>query len=167
VALLAEAIQSFFESIDSDGAQIRVRVASVENSVPVDPWFYYAPPSISPRSDVSDLNNRESAICVCIRSKKIHIVEDTKKEANKKGKKTFFAAKEEDNSDDGSLIVYPVIHHYSNQVVYVVCISSNKSKYFSKKQKNTYDMYIKQFALRMSLEHSLVLIKEKVCPEAT
>lgn len=57
---------------------------------------------------------------------------------------------------------YPVIHHYSDLIPYVITVVADKKNYFKIEKKKLYKWIFKHFAMRMGLEHSLLMLKNEV-----
>jgi len=159
IKLLAQAIQAFFETIDKENVNIKLGVASVRNDAIEDEWFYFAPPTYTPRTQPSELRDPTSTLSTCARKKTIVIIEDIKKEIKKTSKsRIFFATINDTEIDEGSIICYPILDE-GGKVIYIISVSANKKDYFQHKKKAIYLNFFEHFALRIRLEHNLLLIK--------
>ena len=67
------------------------------------------------------------------------------------------------DGEDGSQLCYPIIHPATGKVVYVITVAGDKKLCLAEKYLPLYTWLIDHFAMRISLEHSLLLIKEKAC----
>lgn len=159
IALLTEGIYSFFESLDKENVAIKVVVAPLKNNVIEDDWLYCAPTSNPPRTPLSELKHPESALSACLKNKSIVIIEDVQKEALKTKNRNFIITRDDAKTEEGSLVCYPVIHSTTNEVAYILSIYANKKCYFTKQRKPIFENFLQRFALRISLEHSLSLLK--------
>lgn len=168
IALLANGLHAFFDAIDKDGVSFKVTIAVIAANgrkggmpdyKPVD-WLYFYPDSSPPRTTIEELQSPDSAISRCLAKKKIIIVESFEKEAAK-GSDRQFVPRLADEDEEGSLICYPLIHHYTSDIPYVVTVVADKAGYFDSKKKKLYEWIFQHFAVRVCLEHSLVVIKRE------
>lgn len=114
------------------------------------------------RSSIDALNHPNSSILTACRTRKIVVVEDTEIEGAKKdGEDKIYV--DTGSSKEGSLICYPVAHVPTQEVPFVISIHCDQKGYFRKDYTETYELNLQRFALRLSLEYSLLLIKEKIC----
>ena len=158
IALLAEGIHTFFNVIDSKGAEIAVTVCAVEDGEPRD-WVCYYPSSSPPNTEMEKLKGADSALTYCIKSKKMIIIEDLISEAKKDASQRHYVPRDNELDEHGSLICYPIIHTYTGgDVPYVITVVADRRRYFKKGRKRLYNWILKHFAVRMQLEHSLIKI---------
>lgn len=161
IALLGQALYSYFESIDQDHVNLRVGVAALKNCELEDDWLYFAPQTQPPRTPLSTLRHPDSTISACIRKMDIVIVEDTQKESCKERGRNFLAASPEASDEEGSIICYPIIQPATRQVVCVLSAYANKKGYFAIKKKAIYKKVFEHFSLRIRLEDSLWQLKRR------
>lgn len=109
---------------------------------------------------MTTLQSPESTICHCIKSRHIVIVEDVKAEIQKGAGRRYVPGP--DVSSDGSQLCYPMMHHYTDSIPYVIAIAVDRRGYFRPKQRPLYEWIIEHFAVRLGLEQSLLIIKERV-----
>lgn len=160
IALLANGIHAFFDAIDKDGVSFRVSVIALEDGVPSD-YYYYFPNSEPPRTPIEIIKSDESSVSYCIAKKKILIISDLQSEAIKSDNRHYIPSQEEAH-EEGSLLCYPVIHHYSDTVPYAITVVADKKGYFSCEKRKFYNWIFRHFAVRIGLEHSLLILKEGV-----
>ncbi|WP_237059394.1 hypothetical protein [Microbulbifer sediminum] len=149
------ALQVFLESITKN-VNIDVRLVEVKNKLPT-VWYAHAPEERPPETDIEDLQHPDSALMNCVKSSKMIVVPDIKKEAANPGKRKYVLMEEESG---GSAICLPVYHPASKTYPFVITIRADKPNLFSPKRKNFYRWLLSQFAQRIQLEYSLVLLKE-------
>lgn len=159
IAKISEGLHAFFEAIDKRGASFRVGIVVIRDNVPVE-WLYFSPESQPPRTPMSTLQSPESTICRCVESRHIVIVEDVKAEIRKSSGRRYVPGS--DVSSEGSQLCYPVVHHYTDSIPYVIAIAVDRRGYFRQKQRPLYEWIIEHFAVRLGLEQSLSIIKERV-----
>lgn len=159
IALLAEGLHGFFDSIDKSGISFKVTIASIENEKPIG-WLYYAPQSEPPRTPMKVLQRPSSSICKAIKTRNIVVVEDFKAEVAK-GNDSCYVVSEEIEIDEGSLVCYPIFDPRRDDVPYVLTVVADKRKYFLNRKKPIYKWAIQRFAVRMKLEHHLEVLKHK------
>lgn len=115
-------------------------------------------------ASLDDLNKPNSAFSTAFRTKKILVIPDIEKEL--RTKKRYEPLGNHDD-DSGSLICYPVIHKSTREVPFVISIHCDEKNYF--KQDNEfveiYKLTLERFALRLSVEYSLLLLKETICEQ--
>lgn len=157
MALLAENLHAFLDAIDKTGTSFRVGIVTMEDSKPLE-WLYFCPASEPPRTPIEDLRSPQSTICTCVRERQIVIVEDVRREAQKPRSKRRYVAGQ-DGNEEGSQICYPVHHPPTNTIPYVIAVAANRKAYFSVKKKELYVWIMRHFALRLELEHSLLILK--------
>ncbi|MDT8387223.1 MAG: hypothetical protein RQ736_06890 [Thiogranum sp.] len=161
IALLANGLHAFFDSIDNEGVSFKVTIAVVEDNMPVD-WFYFYPDSEPPRTAIESIQDPGSSISYCLERKRLVVIEDCEKEAAK-GEDRHYVPRLADEDEECSLICYPIIHHYTHTIPYVVTVVADKREYFKSSKRQFYTWIFNHFALRIGLEHSLLLIKAQEC----
>lgn len=140
---------------------IRVVLVEIKGNKVVDlPVFF--PEDEPVRTKIKVLNQPESTIMTALKTKKIVIIESTKKEGRKALGRRYVAGDEDDNESDGSLICYPIRHEATNSIPFVLSIHSDEAKVFTKQNSELYKHLLGRFENRISLEYSLMRIKEEV-----
>lgn len=140
---------------------IKVVLARVEDNKVVDMPIFF-PEDEPVRTRVEILNQPESTIMTAVRTKKIVIVESTLKESQKKSGKRYVASEDDDTDFDGSLICFPIRHDLTNSIPFVLSIHSDEAGVFNKEHAELYKHLLGRFENRISLEYSLMKIKEEV-----
>lgn len=157
-------ICSFFNATQTDKkkALIRVTLAIMKNnkieSIPI--WF---PMDEAIKSSVSKLNSTNSAFLTAYRSKRILIISDVKKELQKPEGKRKFAETENEEDNSGSMICYPIKAYNSSVIPFVISIHCDEAGYFKDEFRELYEHSLKRFELRLSVEYSLLMMKESLC----
>lgn len=164
VALLVQSVYTFYDAIDRDGVAFRVSLVQMDGADNPQDWYYYYPESDPPRISLQELGAEDSALKYCINKCSIVVIEDLAKEAAKK-KDRHYIPNAGDSVVDGSLICYPILHHYTDSKPYVLTIVADKKTYFCNEKKDLYKWTLDHFAVRIGLEHSLSVIKDKVNDE--
>lgn len=161
IPLLIVGLRSVFEYMDKEKTVYRVGLLRIENDKPID-WFSFDPASLPPRTEAQTLSAPTSTVSQCIKNKSLVIVEDIQKELNKRTKKERRYIKgNTQETDEGSQLCYPLIHPATGKVEYVFTIAGNRSGCLIEKYSELYAWVIRHFAVRVSLEHSLLIVKEK------
>jgi hypothetical protein len=119
----------------------------------------WVPQHQPPTSKAQLLKNRESAIFYCATQRKPLIISDVSKELKKRTGRRF-AQGAPGSPEEGSIIAYPVIHQATNSVPYVITVRSHTRNHFTPRLKERYRILLQPFALRISIEHSLAVLKE-------
>lgn len=119
----------------------------------------WVPQHQPPNSTREQLRNRESAIERAAALRKPVIIKNIGDELAKRGEKRFVRGAP-GSSEEGSLIAYPVIHQPTNDVPYVVTIRSAYVGHFRPALRGRYAILLQPFLIRISIEHSLALLKE-------
>ena len=146
----------YFLKITNSNLNFLVRMAKMKDDKPVD-WFKHnAPPEKRPRTVIRELDFENSALRLCIKEREIIIIEDVEKESKKENPRFKITQKDQ----KGSLICYPVYHIETETHPYVIIIST-PSVFFKETKKEYYEWILELFAVRIKLEHSLSLIREK------
>lgn len=159
IAHIAHALHGFLESI-TDNVKFKVRIIQAdENGKPSD-WYTYAPSNLKPSTSIAILQHSDSSASTCLRMKKMLVIEDIQKAANKSGGRQYVMAHSDPEDEVGSLICYPICLKQLEYHPLVLAISTDKP-YFKKNKKDLYRWILDQFVLRIQLEYSLVLLKEK------
>jgi len=164
IAEIVRAICSLFNALRTSKNHnlIKVTLAVIENGQIAEIPIHY--PQDEPVLAAKDaLNNRSSTILTAYRSRKIVVIDSIGNELQRPARKRRFvdAGSAEDNV--GSLICYPVIHSETRSIPYVISIHCDEDKYFKSIFSDLYEHSLQRFALRLNLEHSLYLLKEKLC----
>jgi hypothetical protein len=161
IPLLISGIRSVFEYMDDAKTTFRVGLLKIENNKPVD-WSSFDPVSQPPRTQATALKAPTSTVSQCIKSRSIIVVDDIQKELNKKTKQERkFVKGNTQDSDQGSQLCYPLIHPATGQIEYVFTIAGNRSNSLIIKHAELYAWIINHFAVRISMEHSLLIMKDK------
>lgn len=159
IILLTELIHTFFQATDTK-IHFKVRVIDIDENNKAKEWFYFSPRNQPPKTEISVLRMQDSSVSNCLKRKGLIIIEDINKEALKpKGKRKFVTSKSDD--EIGSLLCFPVYHESTRCYPYVITVSANMP-YFRTKRKDYYNWLFDQFACRMQLEHTLILLKKGV-----
>jgi hypothetical protein len=124
-------------------------------SVPV-----YFPEDEPVRVDIKVLNQMESTMMTALRTKKMVIIESTKKELHKKQNRRYVIGEEDDKDADGSLICFPIRHEWTKSVPFILSIHSDVAGAFRQENSELYEHLLGRFGCRISLEYSLMKIKE-------
>ena len=161
IPLLISGVRSVFEYMDDANTIFRVGLLKIEKNKPVD-WYSFDPVSQPPRTKATASQSPTSTVSQCIKSRSIIIVDDIQKELNKKTKKERkFVKGNTQELDQGSQLCYPLIHPATGQIEYVFTIAGNRSNSLVMKHSELYAWIINHFAVRISMEHSLLIMKEK------
>ena len=121
--------------------------------------MHFAPDNCPPETDVAILKNPNSAISHALRKRRLFIIQDIRAEAKKRSGRRYVPSHVDSADEGGSLICYPVYHVASKTVPYILTISADND-YFHLSNKEFYDWVLGQFALRLNLEHTLLLLRE-------
>jgi hypothetical protein len=161
IPLLISGLRSVFEYMDQDKTDFRVGLLKIENNKPID-WYSFDPVSFPPRTGAKELGAPTSTVSQCVKTKSIVIVGDIQKEISKKTKKErrFIKGNTQD-TENGSQLCYPLIHAATGKIEYVITVAGNRSNCLSENYSELYAWIIKHFAVRVSLEHSLLMMKER------
>lgn len=162
IPLLIRGIRGVFEFMDTEKTIFRVGLLRIEEGKPVD-WYSFDPASHPPRTQAIALKAPTSTVSQCIKSRSIVVVDDIQKELSKKTKKQRrFVRGNTQDDDQGSQLCYPLIHPATGKVEYVVTIAGNRTNCLVARHSELYAWVISHFAVRLSVEHSLLMMKEKV-----
>lgn len=139
---------------------IRVTLAVMKGRKITDlPVFF---PTDEPiRSSIASLNSPKSAIVTAAKTKQLVLISDISKELALPESKKRFVDTGNDVDNVGSIICYPI--RTGSGVSYVVSIHCEEPGYFKNEFKDLYEHSLQRFALRMNVEHSLLMMKEKLC----
>lgn len=138
---------------------IKVVLVEIKNKKIIgSPLFF--PEDEPVRTQIKVLNNPESTVMTALKTKKIVIIESTHKEAQKSHGRRYVPGDNDDGETDGSLICYPIRHDSTNSIPYVLSIHSDVPGFFTKQSSELYKHLLGRFEHRISLEYSLVKIKE-------
>lgn len=160
IPLLISGLRGIFEYMDEQKAVFRVGLLKVERDKPVD-WYSFDPASLPPRTQAATLSAPTSSVAHCIKTKSIVVIDDIQKELKKKNKKNRrFIKGNTLDSDNGSQLCYPLVHPATGKVEYVFTVAGNRPCCLIDKHTELYAWIIKHFAVRISMEHSLLIMKE-------
>lgn len=161
IPLLISGLRSVFEYLDEYETTFRVGLLRIENNKPTE-WFSFDPASLPPRTEPSKLGSPSSTVSHAIKSKSVIIIESIQKELAKKSKRDrmFMKGNIQDN-EEGSQLSYPIIHPSTGNVEYVITIAGNRNYCMKKKHAELYSWVINHFSVRITMEHSLLIIKEQ------
>lgn len=158
IIYVAYALHSFLEAI-TDNIEFKVRIIRVENDVP-SAWYTFAPDNNPPKTNITVVQDQDSAVSHCLRKKGLFVVPDIKVAAHNPDGREYVMSHSDPTEEVGSLICYPIYHKASKCYPFVITISAN-TPYFQKSRRAFYKWVLDQFALRIQLEHSLMLLKER------
>lgn len=160
IAIMARAIRSVFTTIDRTGAFFKVGIMAIENGKAHD-WAAWEPQSDPPITLLNTLRHETSSISRAIQSGKMVIVEDIQKELKKNKAERKYVKGNTQAGEGGGQICFPVAHPVNREIVYVITIAGNRRTCFQESFEPIYTWILRQFATRISLEHSLHIIKER------
>jgi hypothetical protein len=120
----------------------------------------WVPQTQAPSSSRQHLRRKESAIERAATTRKPVIVNDIARELKRKHGEKRFCAGAPGSSEDGSIIAFPVFHQPTNDVPYVITIRSQHPGHFVPRLRDRYAILLQPFVIRISIEHSLALLKE-------
>lgn len=157
IKLIWEGLHTFYSSIASaESVAFEVYAAPVADGAIAD-WDYCCPWGASPKIAIDDARKRGNPVSGAVESKRPVIIEDMTARV-KLGRKRIGAPL---HDEEGSAICYPVVSDKGRSVIYIVVVVADKKGYFSKKRKALYDWIFGHFKVRVSLEHSLFILKAK------
>lgn len=162
IAEIVKEIGVFFNAIgEKRRALIRVTLAvMVDGKIDSLPIFY---PNDEPiTSSLDSLNSSNSAFQTAFKTKKTLLISDIQKELRKTKGQRKFAETENEADNSGSMICYPV-KVYDSSIPFVISIHSDEPGHFKDEFKEIYEHTLQRFALRLSVENSLLVMKEKLC----
>ncbi len=161
IPLLVSGVMSVFDYIDRSGANFRAGLMRVVDSKPSE-WYAFEPVSSPPRTPIDELSDSTSTISRCIKKKQLVVVDDIQKALrSSKGNKKNFVRGSTQPGDSGSQLCFPIIHSATKRVEYVLCIAGDKEGCLMNKHSDLYAWILGHFAMRISMEHSLLILKEK------
>jgi hypothetical protein len=160
ISLLVTAIHSVFEFLSQGGVDYRVGLIKVENDKPIE-WVTFHPLSRPPATEASALSAPTSTVARCIKARAMVVVADVKAELGKRKKddRRYFSTN--DAKIDGSQLCYPIIHPGTQKIQHVVTIAGNKPDSLNEKHDELYLWVLNHFVVRLSMEYSLLIMKEK------
>jgi len=153
IIIIIHALFHFLDSITRD-IEFRVRLAEINNKKPTK-WFAYAPEYPPPQINIESLQHPDSTISVCLKSGKMEIVESIAEEIKRPKRRCV-----EIDGRQGSILCYPVFQQANGIHPYVISIYASRDGFFMEKKRDLYNLILNQFALRIQLEHNLILLKE-------
>lgn len=157
IIFIAHALNGFLEAITKD-IDFKVRLIKIENHLPVG-WYTYAPDNEPPKTEITVLQNQDSSVSICLRKKSLFVVEDIEAAAVKQGGREYVMSHQDPSDEIGSLVCYPVYHKQTRCYPFILAVSANKP-FFMNHKKELYKWIFDQFALRLQLEYSLLVLKE-------
>lgn len=162
IALLITGLRTVFEYIDDKNAFYRVGLLRIEDSVPVE-WVAFEPASHPPRTPPSQLAAPSSTVSNALRTRSIVVVEDIQAELNRKAnkKERRYLRSNTQPHEQGSQLCFPINHASTGNVEYILTIAGNKKLCLIEEHAELYSWIIEHFATRISLEFSLLILKEK------
>ena len=162
IPLLISGIKSVFEFIDEKNVFFRVGLMGVKAGSPSE-WIAFEPQSAPPRTKPEQLSAPTSTISCAIQKKSIVVIEDIQKELARKTTKQDrrYIRGHTQDGEQGSQLCYPVVHAATGNVEYVICIAGDQASCLHEKHATLYRWIIDVFATRITLEHSLLILKEK------
>ena len=140
---------------------IKVVLVVIQGNKVVDTSVYF-PEDEPVRVDIKVLNQPNSAIMTTLRTKKMVLIESTKKELQKKRNRRYVASKEDNEDTDCSLICFPIRHEATKSIPFILSIHSDDAGVFKKENSELYEHLLGRFEIRIGLEYSLMKIKEEV-----
>lgn len=161
---IVRSICGFFNATQTEKKKslIRVTLAEIQDgkiaSIPL-----AFPSDEAPKASVAGLNNPKSAISIAVKTQDMVLIEDIAKELQKPKTKRRYVDTGNDEDNSGSIICYPVYHAGNIAYPYVISVHSNEPRYFRNEFKQLYEHSLQRFALRLSVEHSLFILKETLC----
>jgi hypothetical protein len=160
ISLLITALKNSIEYIDQTDSFFRVGLLMVQDDKPYE-WACFTPAQRPPRTAASELSHPRTTVMLSIKAKTPILVEDIAKELKIRNKdKRRFLKCNTTEGEEGSQLCYPIIHPATGKVEYVITIAGNKRLCLEEKHLPLYTWLIDHFAMRVSLEHSLLLIKK-------
>lgn len=153
IRLLAKAIYGLFNSIDST-AEFRVGLIRISDGKPIE-WIAYFPAGRIPRMSPEDLSVPTSTVSRAIKHQRAVIVEDIKKELDKKNKDDRNFVKGVASNEAGSQLCYPITDSLSGRVAFVITVAGNSSGSLRKASLPIYEWLIERVAVRIQVENCL------------
>lgn len=138
---------------------IKVVLAETQGNKIVEIPVYF-PEDEPVRVDMKVLNQPESAMMTALRTRKMVIIESTKKELQKRQNRRYIAGEEDDKDADCSLICFPIRHEWTKSTPFILSIHSDIAGAFKYENSELYEHLLGRFERRISLEYSLMKIKE-------
>ncbi|HFD31104.1 MAG TPA: hypothetical protein ENJ28_00120 [Gammaproteobacteria bacterium] len=161
IPLLIAGIKSVFEYMDQANTIFRIGLLRIIDNKPTE-WIAFEPASNPPRTPAQNLSVPSSTVMHSIKNKSIITIQDIQSELSKRNKdKRRFVKSNTQPNDQGSQLCYPIVHPATGNVEYVITIAGNKKDCLIEKHTELYAWVIEHFSLRISLEHSLLVMKEK------
>lgn len=160
MSLLTLGIHAVFERLSGDSIDFKVGLLKVNMNKPTD-WLAFHPQAIVPSMSAEELAHKNSTVACCIRSKRIVIVDDIEKELKKKEEKRRYLTGSAEAKEKGSQLCFPVTHPATGKIQMVITIAGDKPNSLIEKHADLYEWVLKHFVVRLSLEQSLLIMKEK------
>lgn len=162
IKLLVAAIKGVFEGLDStSNASYRVGLLKIDSRKKPIEWVHFEPNESPPRTSLQQLSSPSSTVSHSIKINNIVVVEDVEKESKKKSKDERRYASGTSPITEGAQLCYPINHSATGGIEYVITIAGDKRKCLEEKHTELYRWILDHFVLRISLEHSLLLLKER------
>lgn len=169
---LNELIQGIYSGVDSllrasiTGKYVlKVNLGTIDENKNLKGIHFHYPSNHPVRSSLSALNDPNSGIKTAVRTRRMVILESIQVEGTK-SKKRFVVTDEARANEDGSLICYPVIYEPLDMVVFVISVHVDQPGVFKQKFANSYEEFLRPFALRIKLEYALLALKEVAANES-
>ena len=160
IALLVYAVQGVFEFIYNREVEIKVGLMEINNNTPKE-WFAFAPKDLPPKTGPRDLSAKSSAIMRALESGSLVVIDDIKKELQKKNKENRRCIKGKGEDNNGSLIAIPIYCPNTREAIYVLSIKANRENTFVQDEGERYKWILQtMFFKRIVLEHHLMLMKK-------
>lgn len=153
IIIIIHTLFYFLDSITRD-IEFRVRLAEINNNKPIK-WFTHAPEYPHPQTNIESLQHPDSTISTCLKSGKMEIIESIAEEIKRPKRRCV-----EIDGRQGSILCYPIFQQANRSYPYVISIYASRDGYFMEKKRDLYSLILDQFALRIQLEHNLLLLKE-------
>ena len=163
---LARGICEFFNAIapGNEDHLIRVVLVAVEDGKITNIPFHF-PEDERVRATREVLNDPKSTIQTSLREKEIVVIQSIAAEMKKPKQERRYVSSGNSSDDVGSLICFPVPYGNAGEIPFVISVHCDNDGYFREAKRGIYQHTLERFGLRMQLEYSLLLMKERVCAE--
>lgn len=159
--IILNVIMQLARDLTNDSCDIDVRLVDVRDRDNYE-WLGAAPQSRPPDQDANALRDERSSVSLCLRKKRIVVVEDVRTEAVSREPRTILLGEE-----DGALICYPLGCDAIGKTQFVLTVFAHKPKAFLESREQLFKWIFEQFALRMNLEILLMHLKSEAKEHAT
>jgi hypothetical protein len=164
IGLLVSALQGVLGFLDKD-TLFRVGLLIIQDGKPVE-WAHFEPAERPPRTQATELDHPGSTVMQCIGKKSTVLVEDIQKELRIRNKeKRRYLQLNTRSNENGSQLCYPIAHSATGKIEYVITVAGDRRCCLIEKHLPLYEWIIDHFALRIRLEHSLMILKREVQDE--